>query len=79
MGHIVGSDEYWGSQIPRLEDYGVHRRLNVRSVKLVADGKPPSADSIHALNSTMKVRWDHGVRHFWSPTLINPRRAASCS
>ncbi|KAJ3711845.1 amidohydrolase family-domain-containing protein [Lentinula guzmanii] len=37
MGH-VSSDEYWGSQIPLLVNYGKHRRLTIRSVKLVADG-----------------------------------------
>ncbi|KAF8889061.1 amidohydrolase family-domain-containing protein [Infundibulicybe gibba] len=37
MGNVP-SDEYWGSQIPRLVDYGRHQRLNVRSVKLFADG-----------------------------------------
>lgn len=37
MGNVP-SDEYWGAQIPRLIDYGKHGRLNVRSVKLVADG-----------------------------------------
>ncbi|KAH9990826.1 amidohydrolase 3 [Russula vinacea] len=37
MGH-VNSDDYWGSQIPRLIDYGLHKRLTCRSVKLFADG-----------------------------------------
>ncbi len=37
MGH-VNSKDYWGPQIPRLIDYGLHRRLTVRSVKLFADG-----------------------------------------
>ncbi|KAJ3869361.1 amidohydrolase family-domain-containing protein [Lentinula novae-zelandiae] len=37
MGH-VSSDEYWGSQIPRLIDYGKHGHLTIRSVKLVTDG-----------------------------------------
>lgn len=37
MGYVA-SDEYWGSQIPRLVDYGLHKRLTVRSVKLFADG-----------------------------------------
>ncbi|KAI0297936.1 amidohydrolase family-domain-containing protein [Russula brevipes] len=32
------SDDYWGSQIPRIIDYGLHKRLTVRSVKLFADG-----------------------------------------
>jgi len=37
MGH---SDEleYWGSKIPRLEDYGKDGRFNLRSVKLFTDG-----------------------------------------
>ncbi|KAF8889019.1 amidohydrolase family-domain-containing protein [Infundibulicybe gibba] len=37
MGNVE-SDEYWGSQIPRLINYGKHQRLNVRSVKLFTDG-----------------------------------------
>jgi len=37
MGN-VRSDTYWGSQIPRLLNYGKHGRLNVRSVKLFSDG-----------------------------------------
>jgi predicted amidohydrolase YtcJ len=32
------SNDSLGSQIPRLIDYGLHRRLTVRSVKLFADG-----------------------------------------
>jgi predicted amidohydrolase YtcJ len=35
---FVPSNDYWGSQIPRLLDYGVHKRLTTRSVKLFADG-----------------------------------------
>jgi hypothetical protein len=37
MGGVT-SDGYWGSQIPRIIDYGPHKRLTVRSVKLFADG-----------------------------------------
>ncbi|KIK09545.1 hypothetical protein K443DRAFT_671448, partial [Laccaria amethystina LaAM-08-1] len=37
MGNVP-SDVYWGNQIPRLINYGKHRRLNVRGVKLYADG-----------------------------------------
>ncbi|KAF8487054.1 amidohydrolase 3 [Russula ochroleuca] len=37
MGY-VNSNDYWGSQIPRLIDYGLHKRLTVRSIKLFADG-----------------------------------------
>ncbi|KAH0579709.1 Putative amidohydrolase ytcJ [Termitomyces sp. J132] len=37
MGH-VSSNEYWGSQIPRLVNYGKQGHLTVKSVKLVADG-----------------------------------------
>lgn len=37
MGNVV-SDEYWGSQIPRLDHYGKHGRLTVRSIKLFTDG-----------------------------------------
>lgn len=32
------SDEYWGGIIPKLVNYGKHERLNLRSVKLFADG-----------------------------------------
>ncbi|KAI9508025.1 amidohydrolase 3 [Russula earlei] len=37
MGNVP-SDDYWGPQIPRLINYGLHKRLTVRSVKLYADG-----------------------------------------
>ena len=37
MGYAPSND-YWGSQIPRLINYGIHKRLTVRSVKLFADG-----------------------------------------
>ncbi|KAH9056815.1 amidohydrolase 3, partial [Lactarius vividus] len=37
MGRVDSNDNL-GSQIPRLIDYGLHRRLTVRSVKLFADG-----------------------------------------
>ncbi|KAL0952329.1 hypothetical protein HGRIS_006609 [Hohenbuehelia grisea] len=37
MGYVA-SDDYWGAQVPRLVDYGRDARLNVRSIKLVADG-----------------------------------------
>ena len=29
---------YWGKEIPRLEDYGIDERLNVKSIKLFTDG-----------------------------------------
>jgi predicted amidohydrolase YtcJ len=35
---FVPSKNYRGSQIPRLLNYGVHKRLTIRSVKLFADG-----------------------------------------
>uniref|UniRef100_A0A8H7XPQ0 Amidohydrolase 3 domain-containing protein n=1 Tax=Psilocybe cubensis TaxID=181762 RepID=A0A8H7XPQ0_PSICU len=34
----VDSEEYWGNQIPRLHDYGMHGRLNIQGIKIVADG-----------------------------------------
>jgi hypothetical protein len=37
MGY-TSSNDYWGSQIPRLIDYGLHKRLTVRSIKLFVDG-----------------------------------------
>ncbi|KAF4568169.1 hypothetical protein EYR40_010434 [Pleurotus pulmonarius] len=37
MGNVL-SDEYWGAQIPRLINHGVHGRLNVRAIKLFTDG-----------------------------------------
>ncbi|KAF9238393.1 amidohydrolase family-domain-containing protein [Melanogaster broomeanus] len=37
MGNME-SNEYWGNKIPRLIDYGVGGRLNLRSVKLFTDG-----------------------------------------
>ena len=44
MGNVP-SDEYWGDQIPRLINYGKHHRLNVRGVKLYADGNLPHISS----------------------------------
>jgi hypothetical protein len=38
MGSTNPNDNDLGSQIPRLIDHGLHRRLTVRSVKLFADG-----------------------------------------
>jgi hypothetical protein len=37
MGH-TSSNDYWGARIPRLINYGLHKRLTVRSIKLFADG-----------------------------------------
>ncbi|KAI6120257.1 amidohydrolase family-domain-containing protein [Pisolithus croceorrhizus] len=37
MGHL-DSVEYWGDKLPHLVDYGVDKRLNLRSVKLFTDG-----------------------------------------
>jgi predicted amidohydrolase YtcJ len=37
MGN-VNSEDYWGSQIPRLIQHGFGERLTVRSVKLFLDG-----------------------------------------
>ena len=37
MGRVT-PDTYRSPQIPRLIDYGLHRRLTVRSVKLISDG-----------------------------------------
>jgi hypothetical protein len=38
MGN-VNSDEYWGSQIPRVENHGADHRLTIRGIKLFTDGK----------------------------------------
>jgi hypothetical protein len=37
MGY-TSSNDFWGTQIPRLINYGLHKRLTVRSIKLFADG-----------------------------------------
>ena len=37
MGYTPSND-YWGAQIPRLINYGLHKHLTVRSIKLFADG-----------------------------------------
>ncbi|KAI6118109.1 amidohydrolase family-domain-containing protein [Pisolithus sp. B1] len=37
MGHLSPA-EYWGDKLPRLVDYGVGGRLNLRSIKLFVDG-----------------------------------------
>ncbi|KAI0341229.1 hypothetical protein BDW22DRAFT_1359484 [Trametopsis cervina] len=39
--YAMGNSEnktYWGNSIPRLEDYGEHERLNIKSIKLYTDG-----------------------------------------
>ena len=38
MGGIL-SDQYWGNQFEKLSNYGVDRRLTLRSIKLVGDGE----------------------------------------
>jgi predicted amidohydrolase YtcJ len=38
MMGLVNFDDYRGSRIPRLINYGRHRRLTVRSIKLFSDG-----------------------------------------
>lgn len=38
MGNVE-SNEYWGNKIPRLINYGIDGRLNLRSVKLFTDGR----------------------------------------
>ena len=43
---------YWGDSIPRLEDYGQHERLNIKSVKLYTDGtKNIQIISIHLMKT----------------------------
>jgi len=37
MGNVP-SENYWGTQIPRLLNFGRHGRLNIRSIKLYTDG-----------------------------------------
>ncbi|KAJ3759321.1 amidohydrolase family-domain-containing protein [Lentinula raphanica] len=75
MGHVP-SDTYWGSQIPRLVNYGKHGRLTVRSIKLVSDGALGSwgaallepyadkPDSSGIMRSTPRVMSDL-VTQFW--------------
>ncbi|KAE9403745.1 hypothetical protein BT96DRAFT_964408 [Gymnopus androsaceus JB14] len=75
MGNVV-SDEYWGSQIPRLDHYGKHGRLTVRSIKLFTDGalgswgaallEPYSdkPDTTGIMRSTPKALSDL-VKQFW--------------
>ncbi|KAI6094144.1 hypothetical protein F5141DRAFT_1179009, partial [Pisolithus sp. B1] len=37
MGHLSPTG-YWGNKLPRLVDYGIGGRLNLRSIKLFVDG-----------------------------------------
>lgn len=34
---------YWGDDFRRFDHYGQHRRLHLRSVKLISDGEVPEA------------------------------------
>ncbi|KJA25467.1 hypothetical protein HYPSUDRAFT_37448 [Hypholoma sublateritium FD-334 SS-4] len=69
--------EYWGDTLPKLIDYGKHARLNLRSVKLIADGAPGSwgaallepyshdlATSGLMLSSPEKL--ERQIRQFWA-------------
>lgn len=68
MGYIE-SNEYWGAKIPRLLDYGTQRRLNLRSVKLFADGV-----YLMGIINTYHCRLTsfEGALGSWSAALLNP-------
>lgn len=67
MGNVP-SDEYWGDQIPRLINYGKHHRLNVRGVKLYADGEPHESSDL--LRSPIHICL--GALGSWGAALLEP-------
>lgn len=78
MGNSENSS-YWGGSIPRLEDYGQDERLNLKSVKLYTDGNKCATFTKTVCDYfALQVHWDHGVRHFWSPTLTSQKHPESC-
>jgi hypothetical protein len=61
MGY-ASSNDYWGSQIPRLINHGIHKRLTVRSIKLFADGALGSwGGALIAPTMTSRTRGDSSV------------------
>jgi hypothetical protein len=81
MGNVK-SDEYWGSQIQRLINHGKGGFLNVRSVKLFADGMiihVPFTDRNVRLTDILQAHWDLGELRCSSLTLISLKRAGLCS
>jgi hypothetical protein len=69
MGNAV-SDEYWGSQIQRLINHGKGGLLNVRSVKLFADGM--SIHGLHPLTERTADRATLGALGSWGAALLEP-------
>ncbi|KJA17164.1 hypothetical protein HYPSUDRAFT_46693 [Hypholoma sublateritium FD-334 SS-4] len=72
-----GSAEYWGDTLPKLVDYGKHARLNLRSVKLIADGalgswgaallEPYSDDlATSGLMLSSPEKLERQIRRFWA-------------
>jgi hypothetical protein len=57
---LVNSDEYWGDQIPRLENYGTFGMLSVRSIKLVTDGTQAQHHILLWDAELGQVPWDRG-------------------
>ena len=71
MGNIP-SNEYWGDQLPRLINYGKHGRLNLRSVKLYADGMGLFLNNLSYLTFPAQVHLALGALLYLLPIQINP-------
>ena len=71
MGNVE-SDTYWGSQIPRLVDYGRDRHLNVRGVKLFTDGKSLSYALCIQFILIYQTAMNAGALGSWGAALLAP-------
>lgn len=68
MGNVV-SDVYWGSQIERLINHGKGGLLNVRSVKVFADG---TTLPIYSFDGRMADTAAPGALGSWGAALLEP-------
>jgi len=68
MGHVE-SYEYWGNRLPRLVNYGVGERLNLRSIKLFTDGA-----SAPCLLKTGNMKLVSGALGSFGAALLEPVR-----
>jgi len=75
------SGEYWGNRLPQLINYGKDGRLNLRSVKLYADG-PSFFEKFKAMSSNSdfgQARSGLGGLLCSNPILTTLRPRDSCS
>jgi hypothetical protein len=71
MGNVL-SDEYWGSRIPRLINYGRNGRLNIRSVKIFTDGEFDHYDFKFTYIRLIVVLLYVGALGSWGAALLKP-------